>query len=256
MCFDVSQLKKKMPTILRRLRHSSKSTSELSAQLDPLQMNDLYHASGFEHPLLKSLHLKEQSWQLSTYQWGLIPHWVQDQTKADQIKNKTLNARIETIFDKPSFRDAARDHRLLIPLDGFYEHHHKNGRKIPHYIYSSDHQLLFVAAIGSSWYHPKHTEHINTCSIVTCEANQSMSYIHNNPKLAAPRMPLIVRDEDIDQWMGGSKSEMAELVHKTKQIQLDYHTVESIKGRRYKGNNPSSQLPRFYPELMDPPTLF
>ncbi len=256
MCFDISQLKKKMPTILNRLRESTISSEILANEIDQLEMRDLFHSNGFDHPNLQTLSAYEKKWRLTTHQWGLIPHWVKDQTKADFIQNKTLNARIETVFEKPSFRDAAHSNRLIIPLDGFYEHHHKNGQKIAHYIYSINQEMLFVAAIGSTWYSSSTSSDWKTCSIVTCKANQTMSYIHNNPVLPAPRMPLILRDEHLNIWLEGSPDEMKKLVDATQQIQLGYHTVERLRGRRYIGNKPTVQQPRNYPEMLDPPTLF
>lgn len=66
--------------------------------------------------------------------WGLIPNWVKDLDTANKIRNKTINARGESIFEKPSFKNSARTKRCLIYVNGFYEHHYFNEKTYPYYI--------------------------------------------------------------------------------------------------------------------------
>ena len=92
--------------------------------------------SGFAHPRLLSFAKggsESEPWLVEGLEWGLIPFWVKDGVQAAEIANKTLNARVETLLEKPSFRAASRYRRCLIYVDGFFEHQHRKGKRFPFY---------------------------------------------------------------------------------------------------------------------------
>jgi len=122
--------------------------------------------------------------------WGLVPHWAKDPS----IGAKMNNARAETVAEKPSFRDAYRKRRCLIPASGFYEWKLEGGRKQPYYIYPSGGALFSFAGLWESWNGP--TGALDTCAIITTDANEKMAVVHE-------RMPVIVSPAEYSAWLSG-----------------------------------------------------
>ncbi|HUN69729.1 MAG TPA: SOS response-associated peptidase [Burkholderiales bacterium] len=120
--------------------------------------------------------------------WGLVPRWAKDAS----IGAKMNNARAETVAEKPSFREAYRKRRCLIPANGFYEWKLENGRKQPYYIYPSSGALFAFAGLWEQW------QDIQTCAIITTEANATMAPVHD-------RMPVIVPAADYADWLAGGE---------------------------------------------------
>jgi putative SOS response-associated peptidase YedK len=127
----------------------------------------------------------EGSRHLSKMRWGLIPSWAKDAT----IGNKLANARGETVAEKPSFRSAFKSRRCIIPASGFYEWKIEKGVKCPWFISLNSGQPMAFAGLWETW-HPKEGEAIESCCIITTNANTLMQPIHD-------RMPVIL---DPDQW--------------------------------------------------------
>jgi putative SOS response-associated peptidase YedK len=121
--------------------------------------------------------------------WGLIPSWSKDVS----IGSKLINARSETAHEKPSFRGAFKYRRCLIPASGFFEWQKLGSGKQPMYITSSDEELLALAGLWERWSSPDGSV-IESCTILTTEANELMEPIHN-------RMPVIVEPEDYSTWL-------------------------------------------------------
>jgi len=137
----------------------------------------------------------ENPGEIQFYQWGLIPHWAEN----DEIKKMTLNARIETADEKPAFRDAV-DQRCLVIAEGFYEWHWfdtKGREKQKYLIRPTDQEVFAFAGIYSSWKDPKNGAFVNSYSILTTQANDLMSEIHNTKK----RMPIILSEDDRKHWL-------------------------------------------------------
>jgi putative SOS response-associated peptidase YedK len=124
---------------------------------------------------------------LDTYKWGLIPRWAKD----EKFGSKLINARAETLEDKPSFRDAFHKFRCLILVSGFFEW--KN--RVPHYIKLKGKEIYALGGIASIWKsRDKKKESIATCCVITTKANKFMEEIHH-------RMPVIIKEEDYDAWI-------------------------------------------------------
>ncbi len=127
--------------------------------------------------------------------WGLIPSWAKD----PGIGNKMINARAETVSEKPSFREALARSRCLVPADGYYEWQREGRmgqRKQPFYIRLQDGRPFAFAGLWDRWTGPDGTA-VETCTILTTEPNGSLKEIHD-------RMPVILDPKDYDQWLDPS----------------------------------------------------
>jgi putative SOS response-associated peptidase YedK len=155
-----------------------------------------YSVSAFVFPKLPVISSAAPN-QISLYQWGLIPFWVKNNEQAISIRQRTLNARSETIFEKPSFRLAIKTKRCLVIADGFYEWREFEKKKYPYYVTLKSRPLFTLAGIWDSWTNPETGENQNTFSIVTTEANELMAKVHNTKK----RMPLILPKEKEKVWL-------------------------------------------------------
>lgn len=254
MCYDI---KTSLESQLRRAEFISDGAAikELKEKLKPFIESNLYHASGYAHP--KTLIYPDSSpHQPVVSIWGLIPAWVKGQEKKQQLWNATLNARGETIFEKPSFRDSAKNKRCIIVLDGFYEHHHKSGKTFPYFIQSKSGKPLTVAGLWSEWIDRETGEVVNSFTIVTTKANSLLSKIHNNPKLKESRMPVILADGDIDTWLrpiisNEDKEEITALIKPWEADELKAFTVRRLRGKEAIGNVPQATEEYHYPELAE-----
>lgn len=122
--------------------------------------------------------------------WGLLPSWAKDET----IANRLINARAETLAEKPSFRSALRKRRCIVPADGFYEWAKRPDGKQPFYIHASDGTLLAFAGLWERWTRPDDGEIIDSFTIVTTAANGRVRPLHD-------RMPVILAPEAVAHWL-------------------------------------------------------
>jgi len=248
MCYNVKAL---LESQLKRARKQGRhqEADEIQLELFEKGLTNLFQASGFTHPKMLIYPDKDSLPIAAT--WGLVPHWVKDNAGKVQIWNNTLNARSESIFEKPSFRDAAKSRRCLIYLDGFYEHHHLSGKTYPFFIRKKDHEPFPVAGLWSEWQDKENQIKLITFSIVTTVGNPMMAKIHNNPKLEGPRMPVILPDELADDWIDPSRSqkELTDLLLPFPEELLTAHTVHRIAGKESRGNVPEAEDEYQYEEL-------
>lgn len=160
-----------------------------------------YHPAGgkvsaFIHPR-NAVITGEKPELIQALTWGLIPAWAKPD-KVKDLMNQTLNARAETLFEKPSFRDSARHRRCLVLVDGFYEWQHRpGGKKQPYLITRPDKEPFAIGGVWSEWADPSTGEVMQTFSIVTTDANELMAEIHNTKK----RMPLVFAPEVERHWI-------------------------------------------------------
>lgn len=138
---------------------------------------------------------------LDSMRWGLIPSWAKDAS----IASHTINARCETVAEKPSFRHAIKYNRCIIPISGFFEWTHSGGKKTPHYIYLSDGSPMGLAGIWEHWRSPE-GEELETFSILTTSANSLIQPLHD-------RMPVILQPSDYDLWLSKNAHNPHNLVH-------------------------------------------
>lgn len=128
---------------------------------------------------------------VSQLKWGLVPAWA----KEAEIGHRMINARAETITEKPSFREAFKKRRCIVPATGFYEWKKKGaGAKQPFYFYLRDKEPFGFAGLWEEWVDKQTGELLETCTIITTEANEVLKPVHD-------RMPVIVKPEDYDLWL-------------------------------------------------------
>jgi len=145
--------------------------------------------------------------RLGRFQWGLVPSWAKDSSGSARL----VNARSETVFDKPSFRHLVPSRRCIVPMDGFYEWRTvyeaprpAKAPKEPVYITRRDGRPLAVAGLWSSWRADGDAPWLHTCCVLTTDANAAIDPIHD-------RMPVILEEEDWSTWLDPTLSDRAEL---------------------------------------------
>ena len=135
---------------------------------------------------------EENGRELTMLRWGLIPFWA----KNSSIGNRMINARAETVAEKPSFRAAYRSRRCLVLADGFYEWHTEAAGKIPYFISQANKQPFAFAGLWENWQDKERVESIQSTTIITVAANDFMASLHH-------RMPVILEPETADRWLAG-----------------------------------------------------
>jgi putative SOS response-associated peptidase YedK len=142
--------------------------------------------------------------ELRAVRWGLVPSWAKDPS----VGNRLLNARVESIADKPAFRSAARSRRCLVPADGWYEWQKKLDApgKQPFYMTPRDGSVLAFAGLYEVW--GKGEDRLYTCTIITEPAVGALTEIHD-------RMPLVLPRERWAEWLDPDRDDVAELARPT-----------------------------------------
>ncbi|MFA9188778.1 SOS response-associated peptidase [Flavobacterium magnesitis] len=184
MCYHTEQTKLKLE-VESRFKAKIKDVEKFK----PTQ-----HFNGFDFPLTPII-IDENPSEIVHYNWGLIPTWAKD----DSIQKMTLNARIETVDEKPSFKNSVNK-RCLVIANGFYEwqwHDTKGKNKTKYQIGIGNDNLFAFAGLYSQWTDKNTGEIKDTYTIVTTEANPLMAEIHNIKK----RMPIILKPEDEIKWL-------------------------------------------------------
>jgi len=137
---------------------------------------------------------------LHQLKWGLVPNWAKD----PGIGNKLNNARGESVAEKPSFRDAFKRRRCLIPADGFYEWQARGKLKQPYFISLKSGLPMAMAGLWEAWKSPN-GDILRTCCIITTGPNEIMQPIHD-------RMPVIIAAEDWAKWLAGPVQDIEALI--------------------------------------------
>lgn len=128
---------------------------------------------------------------ISQLKWGLVPSWSKDASTSKGL----INARAETLTEKPSFREAFKSRRCIIPASGFYEWQRQSaGGKQPFYFYLNDKEVFGFAGLWEEWLDKQTGEIVETCTIITTEANSVLKPVHD-------RMPVILKPESYDEWL-------------------------------------------------------
>lgn len=127
---------------------------------------------------------------VTAHRWGLIPPWAKDPS----IGPRMINARAETVAEKPAFRGSFRHHRCIIPADAFYEWQKVGSTKTPYAIHRRDGKLMALAGLWAAWHDVNIGAEIMSCAIITTEANATLAPIHD-------RMPVILPEDTWDTWL-------------------------------------------------------
>ena len=154
--------------------------------------------------------------ELILVHWGLVPFWAKDRS----IGNRMINARAETLAEKPAFRTAFRKRRCLIPASGFYEWRKSDSGKQPMHIRMKDKSPFAFAGLWVSWRNPNDEVETESCTIITTQANDFMARIHN-------RMPVILDANDYNRWLDPNNSDGELLLQPCPGEWLDAHPVST-----------------------------
>ena len=162
---------------------------------------------------------------LGAMRWGFIPHWYKNPSDGPLL----INARAETLADKPAFRAACRERRAIIIASGFYEWTREGDTRLPWYITRTDGAPLAFAAIWQVWTDKIAAQDMRTTAIVTTSANTALSAIHH-------RMPVILEPDDIALWLGEQGKGAATLMRAAPESTLRWHRVgTSVNSNRASG---------------------
>lgn len=137
---------------------------------------------------------------LTSYKWGLVPSWSKD----TQIASKLINARAETLAEKPSFKKSLFSRRCLIPADGFFEWKQEGKNKTPVYIQMKNKSLFAFAGLWDEWL-SENNEILRTCTIITVEPNSLIKPLHH-------RMAAILKREDENIWLDPKIKDLGKLL--------------------------------------------
>lgn len=215
--------------------------------------NPVHHVSGFTFPMMPVV-VSAPETEIRLFRWGLIPSWTPSPEEAGKIRSMTLNARSESVFEKPSFRKPILTRRCLVPADGFYEWQEVNGKRIPWYIRLRNQKIFSFAGLWETWEEsPGQT--VYTYSILTTGANARMAEIHNTKK----RMPLILPPGEERRWMDQSISPDAirKLMAPYPAEEMETWTIgKLITTRGAYTNTPDVKRPYSWEPQAPPPTLF
>jgi putative SOS response-associated peptidase YedK len=153
--------------------------------------------------------------EVQPFHWGLVPSWAKD----IKIGSKMINARSETIGEKPAFKGLFKKHRLIIPMDGFYEWQQagpvavlsKAGKpmKTPMFIHRADGDMLAVAGLWATWRDKAAgpaAQWLHSCTVITTAANDTMAPVHD-------RMPVLLAHEDWEEWLDPTNNDLDALQH-------------------------------------------
>ena len=200
----------------------------MTALFEAVRANDLPNIPNFNVCPTVQVHTvtsEDGIRRLRPMRWGFLPHWYKSLTDGPLL----INARSETIAEKPAFRAAARDRRCLIPATGFYEWtKNSEGNRLPWYIHSVERETLAFAGVWQVW--EKGDAPLVTCAIVTTQANQAVSAIHH-------RMPVILGPEDWPLWLGEAGKGAATLMTSAPEDALAYHRVDqAVNSNRAAGS--------------------
>jgi putative SOS response-associated peptidase YedK len=166
--------------------------------------------------------------QLDLLKWGLVPSWSKDLSFGSHL----INARSETVAEKPTFRHAIKYRRCIVPTSGFYEWDHSGGKKQPYYIQLADQSPMCLAGVWESWKSPDGSE-LETFAILTTSANKLVEPIHD-------RMPVILCPDTFNLWLSHN-------MHDPEQLQPLYQPFPAEEMHAFKVpdlvNNPRFDSP-------------
>ena len=188
--------------------------------------------------------------QIQVMEWGLTPDWLRVKSEkredlkaaymqAIEWRQKTINARSETLFEKKTFSGPVANRRCVIPSTGYFEYHHNADKtKTPYFLYMKNEEIFSIAGIWTKWINPISKRETHTFSLITTTANPLVAKIHNGGS-NSQRMPLILSHEDEEKWLCPSlnEKEIKELLKTPSDENMDAYPV-SPKFRLMDTHNP------------------
>ena len=151
---------------------------------------------------------ENQQRELVMLRWGLVPFWAKDPS----IGNRMINARAETVAEKPSYRAAYRHRRCVVLADGFYEWQREGDTKTPYFISLADGEPFALAGLWENWTDKESGESLQTATLITTVANDFMTPLHH-------RMPVILESGTAGEWLAGSNNMLDDVAAITPALQ-------------------------------------
>lgn len=207
----------------------------------------VYHVSAFDNPLMPVI-IDQSPDKFSFLNWGLIPFWLKDKEQINRIRIKTVNARAETLFEKPSFKIPIRVKRCLIVADGYFEWREVGGKTYPYYIYKKNNKTFALAGIWDEWTDKKSMERLHTFSMISIDANPFIKEINNRHQ----RMPVILPEEDEKKWIQSDLKEddIRSMLKTYDKNDLSAYPVKRLIGKKNVNTNTPEVLEEYtYNEL-------
>ncbi len=187
--------------------------------------------------------------QFKLFKWGLIPFYMSDREKAMTLRTQTLNCISEEMYEKSSYKDAAKNgQRCLIPVTGFFEWRwldEPGTVKIPYYITFRDQKVRSMAGLYSRWKDKETGEYYYTYTVLTTRANSILEYVHNAKK----RMPVFIAKEDEKAWLdkGLSSKDVLDLCQPSQDTSMRAYTItKMLTTRNIVTNVPQVLAPMNY----------
>ena len=197
-------------------RYTLKSRADVVAEAFGVSVPDPLPARYNIAPSQPVLAIRKQPQrELVALRWGLVPFWADD----SGIGSRLTNARSETAATKPAFRASFRSRRCLILADGFYEWQAVDGRKQPYYIRLKSGEPFGMAGLWDRWV--KADAPIESCAILTCDANEAMRAIHD-------RMPVIIPPASFDRWLDAGAHDVGRLLRPFDADEMTTYPVSTL----------------------------
>ncbi|MEP1537193.1 SOS response-associated peptidase [Pseudophaeobacter sp.] len=200
-------------------------TDAMAQLFEAAPANDLPDVPNYNVCPTTSVHAVVQSngRKLVSMRWGFLPHWYKSLNDGPLL----INARSETIAQKPAFRSACRERRCVLIATGFYEWTRDGDTRLPWYITRHDGKPIVFAGIWQDW--TNGDDHLRTCAMVTTAANNPMSAIHH-------RMPVILTQESVGFWLGEEGKGASQLMKAAPDDALSWHRVDKqVNSNKAKG---------------------
>ena len=173
-------------------------------------------------------------YRVGLLKWGFVPEWADD----EKIGYKLINARRETLSEKPTFKKSFQTRRCVIIADGFFEWYRTTSTKTPYYFYLKDHRIFGFAGLWSTFSKPDGTK-ISTCTIITTKANAMMRDIHD-------RMPVILTEDTAKRWLDPTLRDIALLDELLGENAMDDIELHQVSSRVNKTENDDSDIIKPY----------
>jgi putative SOS response-associated peptidase YedK len=179
----------------------SEATAALFGASGSLDLEPRYNIAPTQY-IAAIRNAEEDGRELALLRWGLVPFWAKDPS----IGNRMINARAETVAEKPAFRAAYKRRRCLVLADGFYEWHRENGGKTPYFISLASEQPFAFAGLWEHWQSKESDESIESATLLTADADDFMAQLHH-------RMPVILEPDTADRWLAGDDDVVDYAIH-------------------------------------------
>lgn len=156
--------------------------------------------------------------EFAWFRWGLVPSWADDL----KIGNRMINARAETVADKPAFRAAFRRRRCVVLADGYYEWKKEGARKQPYYIRLREGQVFGMAGLWECWHAPDGSA-VETCTVITTDANELTKSVHD-------RMPVLIDGQSAAEWLSteADRAQLQSLLRPYSSLRMETYPVRTL----------------------------